>query len=218
MRCTMRWLARMALILGGLTAHAAQAESEPEENLIVFVGEKISVEQFEPVLGPNTIRVDGAFKAKFRIKQMVYGHYDGEIIEFEAYDHYGVPAFAGFAHSLLFVSRHDGKLYHQKYQFYPVFLNRSGVWAGCGPVGESDTKDRRGIAWARPMRFGPEAYLPLGEHWWDYPTPREFSRRDFRLDEDKAYCLTGTPVQDLFEVKKRTVLKARGMFGGKVED
>ena len=218
MKCMMRWLATMGLILGGLSARAAQSESETEKNLIVFVGEKISIEEFKPVLGPDTILVDGAFKAKFRIKQIVYGHYDGEIIEFEAYDHFGLPAFAGFAHSLLFVSRQEGKLYHQKYQFYPVFLNRSGVWAGCGPVGEQDAEDRRGIAWARPMRFGPEAYIPLGEHWSDYPTPREFSKRDFRLDEDKAYCLTGTAVQDLFEVKKRTVLKARGMFGGKVED
>ncbi|ALN82178.1 hypothetical protein LA76x_4062 [Lysobacter antibioticus] len=189
-------------------------EAAAQENLIVFVGEKLSVEQFEPVREKNVILMDAVFKARYRVEQLVYGEYDGETIEFEAYDHYGVPPFSGFPHALLFVSRDGNRFYHQKYQFYPVFHTASGAWFGCGPVGESDLRDREGIAEAKPMPWSSDAYHPLKPEWSSKDRRKLFAREHFRIDGDKAYCLTGSPVDELFEVKKRTVLKARGMFGG----
>lgn len=218
MKRRMRGWVAVGLMLGGAQVHAGQSNPEPEENLIAFVGEKLSVEELPPNTNPNVLIMDSGFKARYRIKQIVYGHYDGDTIEFEAYDHYGRPPFEAFPHSLLFVSRENGKLYHQKYQFEPVFRNAAGEWVGCGPVGERQAQQRKGIVEAKPMAFGPDAYHPIRPRWSARDVATLFARKDFRVEGDKAYCLTGTPVRDLFEVKKRTVLKARGMFGGKAED
>ncbi|ATE73160.1 hypothetical protein [Lysobacter capsici] len=218
MKRRMRGWVAVGLMLGGAQVHAARPTSEPEENLIAFVGEKFSVEELPPETDPNILRMDNGFKARYRIKKILYGHYDGDTIEFEAYDHYGRPPFEAFPHSLLYVSRRNGKLYHQKYQFDPVFRNAAGEWVGCGPVGERQALQRKGIVEARPMAFGPDAYHPIRSHWSARDVAALFARKDFRVEGDKAYCLTGTPVQDLFEVTKRTVFKARGMFGGEAED
>lgn len=193
---------------------SAAAEAAEQENLIVFVGEKLFVEEFKPARAENVILMDASFKAKYRVKQLVYGQYEGETIEFEAYDHYGVPPFSRFPHALLFVSRDGDRLYHQKYQYYPVFKTPSGDWFGCGPVGERDIEDRRGIAKAKPMPWGSDAYHPLKPEWSSKDRRKLFASEHFRIEGDKAYCLTGSPVDELFEVKKRTVLKARGLFGG----
>lgn len=200
--------------LAFLFAACFSVEATEQENLIVFVGNKLSVERFKPVLDENTILIDAAFKARYRVEQLVYGEYQGDTIEFEAYDHYGEPAFAQFSSVLLFVSRDGNQLYHQKYQYYPVFRAPSGAWFGCGPVGERDIEDRRGIAEARPMPWDSDAYHPLKHEWSSKDRRKLFASEHFRIDGDKAYCLTGSPVDELFEVKKRTVLKARGMFGG----
>ncbi|ALN92854.1 hypothetical protein LG3211_3917 [Lysobacter gummosus] len=181
-------------------------------DLIVFVGEKLSVEKFEPKLEPGQRLMDAAFKAKFRVKQIVYGRYDGEIIDFEAYDHHGTPHFAQFKHSLMFVSRANGKLYHEKYQFYPVFRSASGEWAGCGPTGPHEAKLREGISVARPMVFAEKAFYPIASDMPREARIRWFPPEHFAIRDDKAFCLTGAPIRDLFEVKKRTVLKARGLF------
>ncbi|MGN7918824.1 hypothetical protein [Lysobacter antibioticus] len=203
--------------LACLLAACFSVEAAEQENLIVFVGEKLSVEQFGPVLGKDVLLMDAAFKAKYRVEQLVYGEYDGDTIEFEAYDHHGVPPFSRFPHALLFVSRDGNRLYHQKYQYYPVFRAPSGAWFGCGPVGERDSEDRRGIAEARPIPWDSDAYHPLEPGWSSKDRRKLFAREHFRIDGDKAYCLTGSPVDELFEVKKRTVLKARGMFGGEAK-
>lgn len=213
----MKWTMRWCLSLSLLASLPAQADP-PEENLIVFVGERLSVERLPRPPDPNTLMMDEGFKAKFRIKQLVYGRYDGEIIEFKAYDHYGRPGFDNYPHSLLFVSREDGKLYQQKYQFYPVFRGRSGDWAGCAATNPREAGDRRGIATAGPVGFGRDAFYPLDRQRMKELKARGwFAQPDFRIEGDKAYCLTGTSVHKLFEVKKRGVLKARGMFGGTVE-
>lgn len=192
----------------------APARADEQENLFVFVGEKLSLEQFRPELPPNVLMMDAAFKARFRVVHAVYGRYDGAAIEFDAYDHYGVPPFGRYAHSLLFVSRDGERWVQQKYQALPVFRTRGGEWNGCGPIGPRDTAERRGIAPARPVAFAQEAYIELRPERDRDQDARWYDKRHFRIEGDRAYCLTGTSSQDLFELKKRTVLKARGLFGG----
>ncbi|MET4727613.1 hypothetical protein ABIE09_001417 [Lysobacter enzymogenes] len=209
MRKTNGWVAALALTLAFGAARAGE-----EENLLVFVGEKISVAQFEPELPPNTLMMDGAFKARFRVVKVIYGRYDGEVIEFDAYDHYGVPPFAAYDHSLLFVSRDGEGFVQQKYQYFPVFRTRDGEWNGCGPTGPRIVEEWRGVVATHPARFAEDAYIPLPH---DRPRGRDrqwYARPHFRIEGDRAYCLTGSSLGDLFELKKRTVLKARGLFGG----
>lgn len=211
-RCLILGLALATLCLGSGRTRAAA-----EDDLLVFVGERVSVKRFEPVLGPNELLMDAAFKARFRIRQVLHGSYRGEVVAFEAYDHYGWPGFSGVANSLLFVSRVGDTYYQHKYQYYPVFRTADGGWAGCGPVGENDARARRGVAEARPIAFAEAAFHPLREEWSSATRRKLFARRHFRLVGDRAYCLSGTPVQELFEAKKRSSLREDGLFGGRAD-
>lgn len=208
----------LALVLASaLSVGSKPACAAAEDGLLVFVGERISVKRFEPVLGPDELLMDAAFKAKFRIRQVLHGSYRGEFVAFQAYDHYGWPGFSGVANSLLFVSRVGDTYYQHKYQYYPVFRTADGGWAGCGPVGESDELARRGVAEARPIAFAEAAFHPVPEGWSSDMRRKRFARRHFRLVGDRAYCLSGTPVQELFEAKKRSSLREDGLFGGRAD-
>lgn len=197
-----------------LTLAFGAARAGEEENLLVFVGEKMSVAEFKPELPPNTRMMDGAFKARFRVLRVIYGRYDREVIEFDAYDHYGVPPFAAYDHSLLFVSRDGDRFVQQKYQYFPVFRTRGGEWNGCGPTGPRNTEQWRGVVATHPAKFAEDAYIPLPRDRSRGRDREWFAPSHFRIEGDRAYCLTGSSLGDLFELKKRTVLKARGLFGG----
>ncbi|MEI2431104.1 hypothetical protein RDV84_13285 [Lysobacter yananisis] len=204
------WIAVLTLVLLGFgSAHAGE-----EERLLVFVGEKISVAEFKPELPPNTVMMDAVFKAKFRVRQVVYGRYDDGVIEFDAYDHFGVPGFAEYPHSLLFVLRQDDGFVQLKYQYVPVFRTRSGEWNGCGPVRNRDDQGRSYLAKAQPVAFAEEAYLRLSPERPRELDAKSYPRRDFRIEGDRAYCLTGSSLRELFELKKQAALKDEGWFGG----
>lgn len=206
------WIAAVWLACACAPAQADPAPPRDADDLLVFVGEKESVVEFEPQLPPNVFLMDGAFKARFRVLQVLHGRYDGERIEFEAYDHYSEPGFSFFPHSLLFLAR-DGERYVQvKYQFYPVFRTAAGEWAGCGPLSARERDEWRGIARARPMSFAEEAYIPLDVPWLAVRSQKQFRRSDFRFEGQRAYCLRGASAQALFEVKKRGVLRDDGWF------
>jgi hypothetical protein len=184
------------------------------ENLIVFVGQRLSVDKFDPPVAPNTILMDEAFKAKYRIVEVVYGSYVGETIDFVAYDHYGRPSFEKHEHTLLFVSEIAGSLYHEKYQYFPVFKTKAGDWVGCGTPYNYEVTDEHRPLKARRMSFGPDAYLTIDSRLSRKEIREKYPRGDFRIQGNRAYCLKGNPVSELFGFKRDTVLKARGLFGG----
>lgn len=72
-----------------------------------FVGEKIDIAPIPYKPGD----FDNGVKATYKICQPVYGNYNKEKIEFEAYDHYGTPKFVEYKTVLLFVSGYEGKYY-----------------------------------------------------------------------------------------------------------
>ncbi len=88
------------------------SNQKAKNNLYVFVGEKISVEEFDPRTKENDLPFDQAFQAKYKVLQNIYGDYQKDTIEFEAFDHYGSPPFAKYNTVLLFVSEYEGKFYH----------------------------------------------------------------------------------------------------------
>lgn len=175
-------------------------------DLFVFVGEKIEVAEFRP--GPDSM--DQAFKAKYRVVEKVYGEFTGNVIEFEVYDHYGIPPFSKFKHVLLFVSKAKGKLYHEKYQYFDVYQTVEGRWASCGDPYRFDEYHRKDFT-AQKLEFDPPIMLVRQKPSEDetneiYPAPY------FSMQPNKAKCLMGAYVEDLFLVKKNGVLKARGLF------
>ena len=192
-------------------SNCAAKKIKSDNDLLVFVGKQVSIEKFEPILDEGTIAVlDAAYKAKYKILETVYGEYlSGEVIEFEAYDHYGFPQFGIYKTVLLFVSEKEGRVFHQKYQYYDVYKTKNGKWATCGNPYESE-EDLE----PKPLKdiiFEPEVSYNIS-HYSEVFVRDVYASPTFKLEGDKAICVQGTYVDELFEIKKATVLKARGLF------
>lgn len=155
-----RLFAALALAVA-LPCIAGEAEDGKGENLLVFVGQKISLTEQPPSRCDNCMIMDVHYAARYRILDTVYGNYRGSTIDFEVYDHYGVPAFSTYDTVLLFVSRQpDGSWVHEKYQFYDLYKGVDGEWYGCGdPYGGSPKPS--GAISARPVDFVAPVSYPL---------------------------------------------------------
>jgi hypothetical protein len=100
--------------------------NERNNKLFVFVGEKINITPIPS--GPNDF--DGGVKAKYLVLERIYGYYDKDTIEFEAFDHYGRFGFSDFKNSLLYISKDSIGFYQEKYMYDPLFKTKDGRWAG----------------------------------------------------------------------------------------
>ena len=202
------------VILGGcksndntpLIAKDETSASERKNTLFVFVGKKISVVEAQQ----DSNSMEAQFKAKYKILQRVYGMFPNDTIEFEVYDHYGVPGFSHYDNSLLFVSEYEGKYYHEKYQYFDLYPTVDGKWAGiyhefAGYDAPPPTKK---------ISFAKEVGLPLSIINNDGEIVQlKYSQPYFKVIGDKAYPFYGYSVEGLFTIKKNGVLKWRGLFG-----
>lgn len=178
-----------------------------DSDLFVFVGEKIEVVEFPPA--PGEMRFDAVFDASYRVVEPVYGKFEGDVIKFRVFDHYGFPRFAEFKNVLLFVSKIDGKLYHEKYQYYDVYQTVDGRWASCGDPYRGMDYHREPFA-PKNVEFREPVVsdlAKLNKQQIDemYPSPY------FEIAGTKAVCKMGAYVEELFEIKRMGVLKARGV-------
>jgi hypothetical protein len=129
--------------------------SNDSVNLYAFIGEKISMIEFDPnensermeidsITGDTLIFksfvMDNGFKNKYKVIRNVYNELSTDTIEFVAYDHYGRPAFENYDNALLYLSYNKEKdiYYHQKYIFDPIKKNKNANWKGLN--GESIEK------------------------------------------------------------------------------
>ena len=156
--------------------------------------------------------MDARFIAKYKILQQVYGTFKSDTIEFLVFDHYGTPAFSKYKHAMLFVSGYNGKLYHEKYQYFDIYKTKNGRWASSYKV------DDYHHIFNKNTKVKPElidfvkqvSYDLKGRSKEDieylFPSPY------FKIDGQKAIAVWGNYVEELFELKKTGVLKARGIF------
>ncbi len=182
------------------------------ENLVVFVGEKLSVVERPSDEDPEVLTLDAGFDASYRVLEVVYGRHDEATIDFVAWDHYGRPEFAEYDTVLLYVARDDQGFVHHKYIFQPVYSTQGGGWSGCGDPYQGMPEEHRVVVEAVPARFAPEvrfdtAGLPPSEVADRYP-PEFFEYRD-----GVAICRAGASVEGLFEVMREGYLAVRGVFG-----
>lgn len=136
------------------------ADSREDDEVIAFVGEKISVDVFESDPDPDVILIDAAFRSRYRVLQVVHGEYAGDTIEFTAYDHYGEPAFSKYEHVLLFVRRYANGFVHVKYQYVPLFRTEDHGFAACALEAPNESSRRLSIE-PIPMRFDRSASAPF---------------------------------------------------------
>jgi hypothetical protein len=197
----------------------------PKDSLIVFVGEIIEVKEAPEekeivdttIEGNDTsysisVSMDSRYLAKYKILQLIRGTYKSDTIEFTVFDHYGKPGFSKYKTVLLFVSISDGKLYHEKYQYFSLYPTKNGKWASPYPASDYNHpfKDKITVK-PEKIEFVNEVSFPLGkltkeqiEIW--YPAPY------FEIRNDSAIAIYGNYIDDLFKLKQQTVLKARGLF------
>ena len=183
-------------------------------SLLAFVGEKISVDYFNPYEGTDQIPFDAGFKCKYKVMQWVYGKLPEDTIEFEAYTHRGSLFFDDYQNVLLFVSKSDDKLYHEKYQFFPVYRTKNGRWASCGDPYLSDSRVGKGVPVLKLEFDSPPAFnfKVLSEKYSPEYVGAVFMEPWFNCHTDSATCNMGAYVEDLFRVKRDGVLMARELF------
>jgi hypothetical protein len=205
----MQTLLTSAFILLGFSATLAQTK---KDSLYVFVGEKIEVTGIKNPIDTSEVPFDGATRATYKIIQKVFGDLKKDTIVFEAFDHYGIPAFSTYRYALLFVSAYKGKLYHEKYQFFDVYKTTNGRWASSykardyhHPYNKNTTVKPEPIPFAEEVSYdiryaGRDATAEL------YPAPY------YRIEGNKAIAVWGNYIEELFTLKKESILKARGIF------
>ncbi|MBN7138534.1 hypothetical protein A7A76_05315 [Lysobacter enzymogenes] len=164
---------------------------DPDADLVVVVGERLALDSIDK---PDSL--GGGYRARYRVLQRLHGRGDGPEVEFEFYQHLGEPHQLGFPHALLFLRRDGANL--REVAHYPVFAARGGGWAGCAPVLEMEARRRKDRAQARPGVFAGEASYTE----WLPPQPGAYPAKDFQVDGNRIRCLTGTPVQALYELNK----------------
>jgi hypothetical protein len=116
-------------------------------NLFAFIGEKVSIEEFDPNKN-NIVKVydpvekdtilkkkhvmDRAFRVKYKILKKIFNDLKTDTIEFIVYDHYGSPNFEKYKNVILYISKSsDGNYYFlQKYQYDVVYKDDKGNWFG----------------------------------------------------------------------------------------
>ena len=176
----------------------------------MFIGEKVSVTFIPPEKGE--IPFDNQYLAKYRIIEPFRGTFDGKEIEFTVYDHMGDPAFSHFRHVLLYVELHEGKYYHSKYMFSPLYKTKDGRWAGPYDAYDYQHEYNKGtpikpvrIDFAEPLIVDiPRLESSEIKKW--FPEPY------YRIQGRKATAVYGNYVPELFLLKQGGVLKARGDF------
>lgn len=205
-------------ILVVLSCITIKAQTE-KDSLYVFVGEKIKMEEIPFAIdtfpdGKIVVPMDAAFNCEYKIIENIYGNYTSDTIRFKAYDHYGVPAFSEYENVMLFVSlESDGELYHLKYQFFDLYKTKDGKWAspyigyGCY---DPDIKDEIDIKPVR-IKFDPSVSFDISR-FENSDIKYYYPDKYFSIKNGKAYPKYGNYIPELFELKKRGILNARGIF------
>jgi hypothetical protein len=179
----------------------------PGRDLLAFIGRRLDVREMQRQ--PGTL--DAEFQARYEVLDVVFGGYSAQHIEFTAFDHYGYPAFARHENALLYLSRHEGSYYHQKYLFQEVYRTDDGRWAGCGdPYRDMPLVHRHGVR-PQPILFSPPVSFAISGL-----TESEVSARYpatyFRREGDRVRCAFGNYPDELFRVMAEGVLSARGVL------
>lgn len=131
--------------------HDELANENDSINFFAFIGEKISVVEFDPnadiekkqtitrgideetgdsvtIIVNKSFSMDNGFRCKYKILKNVFNNLPNDTVEFVAYDHYGTPGFAEKDTVILYLSKNkeEGHLFHQKYQYDDVFKDEKG--------------------------------------------------------------------------------------------
>ncbi len=216
----MRFRSTAVLVLGLFPASATSAQlpatpgcgDAPGVGLIVFVGRRVEVRPAGAAVPPlQHFLLDQRFQATYDVLEVLCGGYTAPRIAFDVYDHYGTPAFAAFETVLLYVSRQEGRLVHEKYLYDPVYQTADGGWAGCGDPYALETWAPSEVVHAVPTQFKDDVSFSI-RGLTDEEISQRYPPQYFARHGDRVTCVAGARVADLFTVKRLGPLTARGVF------
>lgn len=174
----MRYIILGLMALGFVTCVQAQ-DIIGEDNLVVFIGEKISVEEFDvgerfreedeaaEAEGRIILHMDSGVDAHYKVLDVLHGDYEHEDIKFVAWDHYGRFGFSKSKYVLLYVRKYQDGYAHEKYTYNSISPLKAGGFAVCGdPYLHIDEYDREFVT-PRPLRryeFSPAVIFKISDY------------------------------------------------------
>ena len=210
-------LAVLMLVLLAPTVAVAAGVGEDDETrlpLLVFVGEKLSIEPIpdpcepEPGEERTCISFDSLWLARYRIVERVAGESRYDEVAFQVADHYGFPGFGNARHALLYVTMAPEGPYLQKYQGIPVARVAEGGWAACGE------DDDEAMPRAEPLQFlEPVDAIPENVPTADavaYANAYIGAAPDFVVDGRDVHCRRGVRLAALHQGLMDGLMRARG--------
>ena len=212
---------------------------QEDGQILAFVGRKIFVRKdssfpWEQDKDSDEIilHLDSRYQVRYEIIELIAGKYEGRIIDFHAYDHYGIPRFSRVENALIFI--HDGpdNRVHSKYNFFEVDRTTDGDWAACGnayvqydPEEVKNREPLEPITFLDPVTVNiPSLKLKLEDYFDEDEIVTDTERaevqaeidEDFKEDSglyqppiwkregDTAICQLGTRADDLFKFQIQT--------------
>lgn len=199
----------------GLLSEKRSCNENPQaDKLLIFVGEKIEVKEMEPDKSSDPLALPYAkFKARYKVLEVVCGEYNKKEITFIAYDHYGVPAFEQYEHVVLYVYNYKDTFYHERYLFDALYKTKDGEWASPPSWFNYNFEDSivskikpRKIEYEKEVSFDVkgQSRKSLAN---SYPTPY------YSIQNKRAIATYGNYLEEIVQLKKDGVLKARGYYG-----
>ncbi|WP_372977927.1 hypothetical protein [Mucilaginibacter sp.] len=181
---------------------------DEKRRIHVFIAEKIAVKRVDLYYCNYVHIIDGRYESKYKIIKNMYGDYKGDTISFVAFDHYGTPPFSKYKYVMIFVNEGCGKFTHEKYQFFDVYPTADGRWASPGDPYRYDQKLVKKVP---PVKLSFKDSLSFDvSNEYPHIINKEYPEPYFKIENGRAFPLTGAYAEDLFEIKKNGVLKAIG--------
>ena len=193
-------------------------------NLFAFIGEKISMEEFDPNLDVKTIIeidlengdtiyrkakiIDRAFKLKYKVIKNLFNDLKSDTVEFVAYDHYGKPGFSNLQNVILYISKStDKKFYfHQKYEYNEIILTKKNEWIGLLNFGSVSRIEKGLTLNLKKIIINKSARINLKnipQQNIDLFYPKPF----YEIKKNMAIPILGLTIQDLINYKVESLIK-----------
>ncbi|MFB9079617.1 hypothetical protein ACFFWB_19800 [Flavobacterium procerum] len=184
-------------------------EQKKPSKFYAFVGTKIDLKYEKNPNYCDMVVMDAKYKALYKIEKNLYGNFKKDTISFTAFDHYGIPAFSKYEHVLLFVSEYCNKLFHEKYQYFDVYKTEDGKWARPGDPYKQEHNTEKTVT-IKKISFDKNVWFDISDLTTEQ-IEENYPAAYFRIIDQKAIPFMGVYAEDLVEIKKLGVLKARNI-------